>query len=84
MLYANNPQIDENCSNIYDGEVLCVAKEVLSPAAIPGRQYAASNYNNTAAIPSTTPENKQPDVSRNGGDDDDDLPECEDPNDDGY
>ncbi|KAI0078546.1 hypothetical protein K474DRAFT_1660365 [Panus rudis PR-1116 ss-1] len=28
-LLANNPNVDENCSNIYPGEVLCTAKEVI-------------------------------------------------------
>lgn len=29
----NNPQVDDECSNIYIGEVLCVAGEVLVPPA---------------------------------------------------
>lgn len=29
LLMTNNPQIDDNCYNLYVGEVLCVAKDVL-------------------------------------------------------
>ncbi|CAE6444859.1 unnamed protein product [Rhizoctonia solani] len=117
MLYTNNPQIDDRCSNILIGQVLCVANEYLAPKEVPGRQYGApagepagspsptpyveakqkankataSNNNTTSAYsgPDTdssysAPE-KKPDVPLPGnGGDDDDLPECEDPNDDGY
>jgi LysM repeat protein len=31
MLALNNPQIDDECSNVYIGEVLCVAPEVIVP-----------------------------------------------------
>jgi len=31
VLYANNPQIDDDCFNIYIGEVLCVANTVTVP-----------------------------------------------------
>jgi len=34
ILYLNNPQINEACTNIYDGEVLCTSKTV-QVAAIP-------------------------------------------------
>jgi LysM repeat protein len=33
ILYLNNPQINDDCSNIYIGEVLCVAKTVQVPDA---------------------------------------------------
>ncbi|CAE6506240.1 unnamed protein product [Rhizoctonia solani] len=118
MLYTNNPQIDEYCSNIYIGEVLCVAGVYAAPEPIPDRQVGApggepagppaatpyaeakpkvveapasnqnttSVYNDPVTPPAPSPENKQPDASsyNNGGSEDDDLPECEDPNDDGY
>jgi len=32
----NNPQVNQDCSNIYIGEVLCVANEVLVPSAPAG------------------------------------------------
>jgi LysM repeat protein len=31
ILYANNPQIDEECSNVYLGEVLCIGDSVRAP-----------------------------------------------------
>lgn len=118
MLYANNPQIDEYCSNIYIGEVLCVANQVLSPAEVSGRIVGAAG-GEPAGPPAPTPypeakpkpkpaaskateptgpaptstepsSSTQPPaaaaVSTPTPDDDDDanLPECEDPNDDGY
>jgi LysM repeat protein len=36
VLYLNNPQIDEECTNIYVGEVLCTGKEVQVPVTPPG------------------------------------------------
>ncbi|KAG0695082.1 hypothetical protein DFH29DRAFT_814577 [Suillus ampliporus] len=33
ILYENNPQINDACSNIYVGEVLCTANTVLVPPA---------------------------------------------------
>ncbi|CAE6513954.1 unnamed protein product [Rhizoctonia solani] len=41
MLYANNPQIDEYCSNIYIGEVLCVAGAYAAPEPVPDRQVGS-------------------------------------------
>ncbi|CAE6339968.1 unnamed protein product [Rhizoctonia solani] len=127
MLYANNPQIDEYCSNIYIGEVLCVANAYAAPEAVPDRHVGspggepagppasvpypeakptskpksndpapapapensdpapapAPESNNSAPAPE--PENTQPPATSPDNDDDDaDLPECEDPNDDGY
>ncbi|KAH7338378.1 hypothetical protein B0J17DRAFT_768500 [Rhizoctonia solani] len=132
MLYANNPQIDEYCSNIYIGEVLCVAGAYAAPEPVPERQVGAPGgepagppattpypeakpktqpkasdpapaaANNTPAPANNTPapttpapannepaatpapENNQPAVSEPESDDDADLPECEDPNDDGF
>ncbi|QRW20673.1 LysM domain protein [Rhizoctonia solani] len=126
MLYANNPQIDEYCSNIYIGEVLCVAGAYAAPESIPDRQIgspggepagppasvpypeakatakpksndpaptpapenndpapAPAPENNNSA-PAPAPENSQPSSPSPDSDDDADLPECEDPNDDGY
>jgi LysM repeat protein len=36
LLYTNNPQINKRCTNIYIGEVLCVANVVAVPAAPSG------------------------------------------------
>lgn len=33
LLYGNNPQINSACSNIYVGEVLCVASTIAAPPA---------------------------------------------------
>jgi hypothetical protein len=126
MLYANNPQIDPYCSNIYIGEVLCVAGAYAAPEPIPERQVgspggepagppasvpypeakstpkpkssdpapsptpenepaATPESNNPSPAPAPAPENSQSSTpSPDNNDDDADLPECEDPNDDGY
>ncbi|KAG8774385.1 hypothetical protein FRC12_002024 [Ceratobasidium sp. 428] len=109
MLFGNNPQIDAMCSNIYTGEVLCVANAILAPEEVEGRHVAAaggppagppapvpyagakhhkdqsssSSIPTSTAAPAPTP---APAPAENDDDDDDysNLPECEDPNDDGY
>ncbi|KIP05876.1 hypothetical protein PHLGIDRAFT_19580 [Phlebiopsis gigantea 11061_1 CR5-6] len=50
ILYANNPQIDVDCSNIYVGEVLCAASEFAAPSAsvIPATTIP------TGAVPAAT------------------------------
>jgi len=62
ILYSNNPQINEGCTNIYIGEVLCTASTVQVPPApadgtVPGSAIPAT------ATPATNP--------------DDDLPWCD-------
>jgi len=59
MLMANNPQIDEACDNIYEGEVLCVAPTLLvTPApegfVMPGSSFESSATASTSASPVTT------------------------------
>jgi hypothetical protein len=54
ILYANNPQIDEYCSNIYIGEVLCVANQVASPEEVEGR-HVGSAGGVPAGPPAPTP-----------------------------
>jgi LysM repeat protein len=64
ILYLNNPQINDDCSNIYIGEVLCVAKTVLVPdapvgvmpaTAIPSTATAANTaVVQTTAVPAST------------------------------
>lgn len=51
QLYTNNPNIDENCFDIYSGEVLCVAPGYLAPPAPP-------NFFNNQTIATT--QNPQP------------------------
>ncbi|KAG8716839.1 hypothetical protein FRC08_008713 [Ceratobasidium sp. 394] len=94
VLYHNNPQIDEYCGNIYIGEVLCVANEFVSPNEVDGRHVgSAGGAPAGPPAPVPYPAAKQPKVKSpspapptedDEDDDDSHLPECEDPNDDGY
>ncbi|OAX41839.1 hypothetical protein K503DRAFT_711825 [Rhizopogon vinicolor AM-OR11-026] len=61
ILYQNNPQINEDCTNIYIGEVLCTASTVQVPPAPSG------------SVPATT----IPPTSVPANPDDDDLPWCD-------
>ena len=65
----NNPNIDEDCDNLYTGMALCVAQTVMAPPIPPG----FFNQNNTGGIDW---------VPVSPGDDgyDDDLPYCDDVN----
>lgn len=85
MLYHNNPQIDATCSNIYEGEVLCVANQGLVPpasAAVPPATVhpstpapAPAPVANPAAAP---PPPSSPSSNDDGDDeDDDDMPFCD-------
>ncbi|KAG5735178.1 hypothetical protein E4T56_gene1282 [Termitomyces sp. T112] len=67
ILYLNNPQINDECTNIYVGEVLCVSNTVQVPpqpsGTLPG-----------AVIPTTAaPANPTATASA----DDDDIPFCD-------
>ncbi|KAL5504876.1 hypothetical protein ACEPAH_7539 [Sanghuangporus vaninii] len=53
ILYTNNPNIDDACSNIYIGEVLCVSDSVLVPP-IPSSGIPATTIPATAANPTQT------------------------------
>lgn len=71
LLYENNRQINPECTNIYVGEVLCVASSVVAPPPPSGKPFP---------IPSTAvPANptKTPEAQNNNNDDDDDLPWCD-------
>jgi len=76
ILHENNPQIDPECSNIYIGEVLCVATTVIVPPPISDKSYPTPS---TAVPPVKTPEptasTPKPDGS--DGNDDEDLPWCD-------
>jgi len=87
MLYANNPQIDAGCSNLYIGEVVCVenvynvpslapgqSKPTTPSGAVPANPAAKVTPTSSSAVPTPTP---TPDENE------DDLPWCED-GDDGY
>lgn len=71
VLSHNNPQLNADCSNMYIGEVLCVAGAVTVPP--PGSEPPATNIPATAT--SAKPHNTgSPD---HHDDDDDDLPWCD-------
>jgi len=70
VLSHNNPQLNADCSNLYIGEVLCVAGTVIVPPAPPGDKPP------TTKIPTTaTP--ARPHHTGHPDDDDDDLPWCD-------
>ncbi|KAE9402231.1 hypothetical protein BT96DRAFT_974443 [Gymnopus androsaceus JB14] len=57
LLYGNNPQINSACSNIYVGEVLCVANTIAAPpagsslnTAIPSTATAAVSAASSASV----------------------------------
>lgn len=71
-LFANNPQIDDDCTNIYIGEVLCVLPEIRVPPPPAGGPVKI--------IPpvDSLPANTGSSNTDNGdGDDDDSLPFCD-------
>jgi len=89
LIHENNPQIDPECSNIYIGEVLCVASKVTIPPPITNKPIPTPSYA-TPAVPNKTPEptkttppvkDPKPQEGGNDGDDndddDEDLPWCD-------
>ncbi|KAF9462510.1 hypothetical protein BDZ94DRAFT_720549 [Collybia nuda] len=50
ILHLNNPQIDQDCSNVYIGEVLCVGDKVQVPPA-PGNNFVPGAVIPTTAAP---------------------------------
>lgn len=90
MLYANNPQINPDCTNLYVGEVLCAAGTFAAPPVPSSMPAATIPATATPAIPSTsvvasiTPApiatTAAPSASASAtadDDDDDDLPFCD-------
>jgi LysM repeat protein len=78
MIMLNNPQIASDCSNIYVGEVLCIAPTVLCPA-VPATFTNPSPKGATPATPppaSVAPVVPQPSTTA-AADDDADLPYCD-------
>jgi hypothetical protein len=69
ILAQNNPNIDSDCDNIYPGEVLCVATTVVAPP-IPSGFFDDEDQSGTIDW-EPVPES---------GDNDDDLPYCDDVN----
>ncbi|KZS89099.1 hypothetical protein SISNIDRAFT_497653 [Sistotremastrum niveocremeum HHB9708] len=55
ILWANNPQINEDCTNMYTGEVICTAGQVFTPSAPVGSVAAdPSDIHPASAPPATT------------------------------
>ncbi|EPQ51499.1 hypothetical protein GLOTRDRAFT_112391 [Gloeophyllum trabeum ATCC 11539] len=71
ILLANNPQLDEACSNLYIGEVLCVAPTVQAPAAPSGAVLHGASIPATATAAAV-------EAAPTDDIDDEDLPWCED------
>ncbi|KAJ7139036.1 hypothetical protein C8R44DRAFT_727150 [Mycena epipterygia] len=71
VLYANNPQINAACDNIYIGQVLCVASSVQVPP-VAGAPPAATTADSTTAeaAPTAAPQDEE-------DEDDSDLPFCD-------
>ncbi|KZP09187.1 carbohydrate-binding module family 50 protein [Athelia psychrophila] len=89
ILNHNNPQITDACDNIYTGEVLCVAKSALVPAAPTGSSAPVPTSPATTASPKPTASSASPKPTATGSSgnsgnlgngnsgDDDNLPYCD-------
>lgn len=81
MLYTNNPNINEGCTNIYPGEVLCVVNGVQVPPApaggIPTPSPSAVPASTVQAPSPTAPAPTDTSSSDDNGDDDENLPFCD-------
>ncbi|KAF5381659.1 hypothetical protein D9615_005551 [Tricholomella constricta] len=84
ILYLNNPQINEDCSNIYIGEVLCVSDKVQVPPVPAGSFMPGATIPVTAAPAKPTHTQaahavpaKPETLPAPADDDDDDLPFCD-------
>lgn len=91
LIHQNNPQLADDCSNLYIGEVLCIAETVIIPpspggysvdTAIPTTATAAVTTFEAAVIPTPEPTTtaSAPDVTETVWeyeDDDESLPFCD-------
>lgn len=80
LLHENNPQIDPECSNIYIGEVLCVATKVIVPPPAATDKSFPTPPNASPPVPVKTPEPTVDTPKPDEGDDDyddEDLPWCD-------
>ncbi|PSR81320.1 hypothetical protein PHLCEN_2v6399 [Hermanssonia centrifuga] len=83
MLWANNPQINADCSNLYVGEVLCAGSVFAAPpppasmpaATIPATAIPAGPTSVLSSTPAIT--SAAPTPSPSADDDDDDIPFCD-------
>ncbi|KAF8898062.1 hypothetical protein CPB84DRAFT_1681595, partial [Gymnopilus junonius] len=78
ILYLNNPQIDEKCSNIYNGEVLCTSKTVQVPP-IPSSGVTLPAPSSASTTLAATQSPAAPSASASAVDDgnDENLPFCD-------
>ncbi|KAI0639201.1 hypothetical protein C8Q77DRAFT_1267918 [Trametes polyzona] len=70
LLYANNPQIDAECNNLYVGEVVCVAETIAVPnvpagsatpaVIIPATATPVKTTSSAAPSPTQTEEDDDP------------------------
>lgn len=92
ILYSNNPQIDDECSNIYVGEVLCVGGQVAVPPTPSGPLPGATIPTTAAPANPSATKHTQGNGGNNGNnnnnnnnnndddeddEDDEDLPFCD-------
>lgn len=88
VLYQNNPQINQDCTNLYIGEVLCIGGGSNPPSpppagvkvqppstAIPAGPWATGVHPTSSTTPSYTTPTTSPSPSSNG--DDENLPWCD-------
>lgn len=75
VFYENNRQINSECTNIYIGEVLCVASTITVPPPVEGKPYPIPSTA-VPANPSKTPAPSNNSSESDDGDDDD-LPWCD-------
>jgi hypothetical protein len=73
MITLNNPQIDAGFTNVYIGEVLCVADTVTVPPPTTVVTHATSVPSGATKVQTTTKHDDDED-----DEDDEDLPYCED------
>lgn len=82
LLHTNNPQVDADCTNLYIGEVLCVANTIAVPAVASGSATPAVIIPSTAIPVSTTATPATTSTAATvtetvSADDDEDLPFCD-------
>jgi LysM repeat protein len=80
ILSLNNPQINSDCTNIYVGEVLCVANQVLVPPAPSGVPVPTTPVITKTSAPAAP--TKEPALPTDDNSDDEDLPFCDELDDD--
>jgi len=78
ILTLNNPQIDNECGNLYIGEVLCTSKTVEVPVAPSGAAKPVKPTTAKAAKGAlATPTSSTPKATSTPSSDDDDVPYCD-------